>query len=160
MSNAYQQLLATLGDVLKTLGTQPLSDEHVHAARKSIKKARAGLRLLREALGEDRYQRENAALRDAGRCLAPLRDATSLREALSAFREQYPARLRGIDFAALSRRYDANLLTKRREMKRSGALRTCQQSCAACGARVIAWKQGMLPANRAARFIDPNPGKS
>ena len=48
MSNAYQQLLATLGDVLKTLGTQPLSDEHVHAARKSIKKARAGLRLLRE----------------------------------------------------------------------------------------------------------------
>src|SRR4051794_29055581 len=56
----------------------PLSDETVHAARKQLKRARASLRLLRGAIGEDEYARENTRLRDAARPLARVRDAKVL----------------------------------------------------------------------------------
>jgi CHAD domain-containing protein len=59
-------------------GDQPLGDEAVHDARKRIKKARASLRLLRNALGDRIYDDENAALRDAGRPLTEVRDARVL----------------------------------------------------------------------------------
>jgi CHAD domain-containing protein len=51
------------------------SDDAVHALRKDVKRARAALRLLRDAIGEDAYSRENIALRDLSRPLAPVRDA-------------------------------------------------------------------------------------
>jgi len=47
----------------------------VHEARKHFKRFRAGLRLLRPAIGENAYQRENAAMRDTARLLAGARDA-------------------------------------------------------------------------------------
>jgi CYTH domain-containing protein/CHAD domain-containing protein len=49
--------------------------EAIHGARKDLKKARAGLRLIRDELGEDTFKRENRALRDAGRMLSASRDA-------------------------------------------------------------------------------------
>lgn len=52
------------------------SDDAVHALRKDLKRARAALRLLREAIGKAAYSRENAALRDVARPLAPVRDAS------------------------------------------------------------------------------------
>jgi CHAD domain-containing protein len=48
--------------------------EAIHGARKDLKKARAALRLVREALDED-FKRENRALRDAARTLSASRDA-------------------------------------------------------------------------------------
>src|SRR5438309_290620 len=51
------------------------SDEGVHEARKCIKRLRGLLRLFRRALPEGTYDRENDALRTAGRRLASLRDA-------------------------------------------------------------------------------------
>jgi CYTH domain-containing protein/CHAD domain-containing protein len=48
--------------------------EAIHGARKDLKKARAALRLVREALGAD-FKRENRALRDAARTLSASRDA-------------------------------------------------------------------------------------
>ena len=48
--------------------------EAIHGARKDLKKARAGLRLIRDELGEQ-YKWENRALRDAGRLLSASRDA-------------------------------------------------------------------------------------
>ncbi|HEV7822687.1 MAG TPA: CHAD domain-containing protein [Burkholderiales bacterium] len=53
-------------------------DETVHTARKELKGARAGLRLLRGVAGEDRYVYENARLRDAARPLSRVRDAKVL----------------------------------------------------------------------------------
>ena len=50
-------------------------DETVHEVRKSLKRLRALLRLVRHALGPEEYRRENAALRDAARPLAEVRDA-------------------------------------------------------------------------------------
>jgi CYTH domain-containing protein/CHAD domain-containing protein len=49
--------------------------EAIHGARKDLKKARAALRLVRDALGEKTFKRENRALRDAARTLSASRDA-------------------------------------------------------------------------------------
>jgi CYTH domain-containing protein/CHAD domain-containing protein len=49
--------------------------EAIHGARKDLKKARAALRLVREAIGEKTFKRENRALRDAARTLSASRDA-------------------------------------------------------------------------------------
>lgn len=59
-------------------GRSPLAAESVHRVRKDLKRARARLRLLRDAVGKRAYARENASLRDAARPLAPLRDADVL----------------------------------------------------------------------------------
>src|SRR5262245_41791210 len=53
-------------------------DEVVHEARKSLKKVRAALRLVRPVIGEKAYRRENTCFRDAGRPLTEVRDARIL----------------------------------------------------------------------------------
>ncbi|MFP5304642.1 MAG: CHAD domain-containing protein [Gammaproteobacteria bacterium] len=61
------------------------SAEDIHQTRKSLKRLRAWLRLLRPQLGE-RYAVLNALLRDAGRKLAGRRDADVARETLRSLR--------------------------------------------------------------------------
>lgn len=61
-----------------TLGAASLDDESIHAVRQALKRGRAALRLLRDAIAEPRYARENARLRDAAHPLARLRDAAVL----------------------------------------------------------------------------------
>lgn len=51
----------------------------VHGARVACKKARAALKLVRDAK-PNRYARENTALRDAARLLSPLRDPDAIME--------------------------------------------------------------------------------
>jgi CHAD domain-containing protein len=58
--------------------------EAVHATRKDLKRLRAGLRLSRDALGAQTYERENTAYRMAGRRLSGARDAHVLTETLDA----------------------------------------------------------------------------
>src|SRR5690349_18209809 len=52
-------------------------DRHraVHEARKSIKKIRACLRLVKREFGRARFRQENRRLRNAGQKLGPLRDS-------------------------------------------------------------------------------------
>src|SRR5262245_33533369 len=57
----------------KTLRQPSLDDDPVHGARKDLKRARSGLRLLRP-LDEAGYQRENMRLRNAARRLSAVRD--------------------------------------------------------------------------------------
>jgi CHAD domain-containing protein len=54
-------------------------EEAIHEARKSIKKIRAILRLVRPQLGRI-YRQENQTLRDAGRRLSQIRDAAAMVE--------------------------------------------------------------------------------
>lgn len=49
--------------------------EAIHDVRKRLKKIRALLRLIRDEIGDDVYQRENACFRDIGRRLSDVRDA-------------------------------------------------------------------------------------
>ncbi len=65
--------LAELDKALARLHAAPVSESDIHDARKSCKKVRACLRLLRPELGE-RYATVNALLRDGARGLSARRD--------------------------------------------------------------------------------------
>jgi CHAD domain-containing protein len=58
------------------------SDAAIHAARQSIKRARATLRLLRTSIGDQAYRCANIALRDAASPLRGVRDAKALLDTL------------------------------------------------------------------------------
>src|SRR5258706_13520096 len=70
--------------LLLARSAQPLTDESVHRIRKDLKRARAALRLLRDAVTERAYAKENFLLRDAARPLAAARDATIVLQQLDA----------------------------------------------------------------------------
>ena len=57
-----------------------LDDDSIHAVRQALRRARAALRLLRDAVTDTDYRRENRALRDAARPLAPARDLAVMLE--------------------------------------------------------------------------------
>jgi CHAD domain-containing protein len=61
----------------------------VHGTRKSIKRVRAALRLSRDAIGEEVYDRENAGLREIAGRLSGARDAQVLIETLDALQERF-----------------------------------------------------------------------
>ena len=64
--------------------TPQTRDDEVHEARKRCKRLRALLRLVRDHLGTDLYRRENVAIRDASRLVAPVRDTLVLVVTLDA----------------------------------------------------------------------------
>lgn len=63
-------------------------DHAVHDARKSVKKTRSALRLVRGVLGRT-YAAENDALRDVGRKLSPVRDSQALIEMFDELNDKY-----------------------------------------------------------------------
>ena len=65
----------------------------IHETRKALKRLRALVGLLREELGERRYKREHAILRDAARQLAGARDAEVMVDTLDALLERHPRKL-------------------------------------------------------------------
>jgi CHAD domain-containing protein len=56
----------------------------VHEARKAFKRQRALLRLVRDEIGKDVYQRENSTYRELGGALAGVRDAAVIAQTLDA----------------------------------------------------------------------------
>jgi CHAD domain-containing protein len=80
-----------LGQALDSLNDANLErDEAIHDVRKRCKKVRAVLRLVRDEIGEDVFDRENSALRDAARELSDLRDSTVRLQTLADLHERYP----------------------------------------------------------------------
>jgi CHAD domain-containing protein len=77
-------------------------DEAVHEARKSIKKIRGLLRLVRPELGRA-FGEENKRFRDIGRQLSQIRDATALLEIFEDVLRERKQALDGNRFAALRR---------------------------------------------------------
>ena len=63
-------------------------DDAIHEARKSVKKIRAVLRLVRPELG-GMYREENARFRDIGQKLSALRDAGAMVETFNGLRKRY-----------------------------------------------------------------------
>ncbi len=104
---ATRELRAAIGSALEHL-RRPHSGDSVHEARKALKKARAALRLLRDGLDDAAYRAQNAALRDAGRKLSPLRDPKSALAALDALCERYPGKLTGLGVEKLKGALDEN----------------------------------------------------
>jgi len=103
---------------LKTLERKTTTDRSVHAARKELKKARASLRLLRDALGDSTYKKENAALRDAARPLSEVRDGRVLLDALNSVVKHW-----GAPASALPLKKFQTVLDHRRVQLRDKALK-------------------------------------
>ena len=118
-----QLMLRELYSVARDLRKRnALDGDIVHAARKTLKRARASLRLLREFFGQPFYIRENAQLRDAARPLGRLRDAQVLREKLEGLLEnEKDAKRRGL---LLSQRQalNAGWHKLRKEAERGGTM--------------------------------------
>src|SRR5262249_11482283 len=66
-----------------------VSDEDVHRARRSLKKARAALRLMRPGITDAQYRGLNATLRDAARPLSQVRDSKVLLDTLRGLEHRY-----------------------------------------------------------------------
>ena len=65
----------------------------VHETRKNLKRLRTTVRLVRDAVGERSYERDNLVFRTAGRRLSAGRDAQVLLETLDDLAERYPDEL-------------------------------------------------------------------
>lgn len=76
-----KEQLADAGQQLRGEGREK-REEAIHEARKDFKKLRAVIRIVRPRLGEDVFQTENAAYREAGQLLAPMRDSYARIEAI------------------------------------------------------------------------------
>jgi CHAD domain-containing protein len=68
-------------------GNEPA--DAIHEARKDMKKIRSALRLVRDAIGDDAWRRENDHFRDVARKLSAHRDAEILVESLDGLRERF-----------------------------------------------------------------------
>ncbi|UII25024.1 CHAD domain-containing protein [Fulvivirga maritima] len=65
----------------------------IHSSRKSFKKIRAILRLIREKTGKQEYKKQNTLYRDLGRQVSDLRDSTSIIEVLQELRTKHAKEL-------------------------------------------------------------------
>jgi len=88
-------------------------DEAIHEARKSLKKTRAILRMVRDEL-DDVYARENRRLRDTGQRLSGFRDAGVIIETFDGLRQKYAGDLKGNSLGGIRLR----LLASKRENER------------------------------------------
>ena len=127
----------------RALASPELSDTAVHDARKDLKRSRTALRLLRPALAEPIYRRENALLRDAAHALNAARDAKVLTQTLQSLRRTHRALRRDSKVAELLRTLQADQASLRRRLReqpahmartRSGLVQLCD--------RVMQWRVG------------------
>jgi CHAD domain-containing protein len=133
-----REQLAGAADQLERADVDPV--DAVHEARKSLKKTRALLRLVRPALGRKAYRRENAALRDVGLMLSGARDADVLVETTAKLAERSAGRLPADTFAQL---HDA-LAAEAAAARGDGAvdLGAALDALRAAEERVAAWPLG------------------
>jgi len=96
---AAEELDDAISQLREELDDDPV--KAIHSARKALKKERALLRLVREAVYPDVYDQESQVFRDAGRRLSGTRDAQVALETLDKLREQYAGRLSASTFDAL-----------------------------------------------------------
>jgi len=116
--NLRKIVRAQLDDALEELtGARKGSrDEAVHEVRKSFKKVRAVLRLVRPEIGEKTYREENTCFRDAARPLTEVRDAKILIETLDKLTEHFREHIAGRSFGEVRKALQANLRAVRRRV--------------------------------------------
>lgn len=90
-------------DASDALRSKRITDTGIHDARKQLKKARSALRLLRNAIGDVAYRRDNIALRDAARPLGLARDSRVLISALDDLVERYTPATRSLQLEKFKR---------------------------------------------------------
>jgi CHAD domain-containing protein len=133
-------VLARVDNALAELGgeTESTPAEAIHEARKDMKKIRSAIRLVRDALGDDLYRRENHHYRDIGRELSGLRDAEVLVETLEGLAERFgPAQ--DERYAGLRERFQQELQERREDGSREREMASAEAALIAGRGRVEAW---------------------
>jgi len=130
-----------MAKALDALRGRTLSDDDVHAARKELKKARATLRLVRDALGRAVYERENAALRDAARPLSRVRDGKVMLDTLEKVMKRFGAPARAVPTEGLERVLRREQKGIRREILKS-SLSVQRESLQKVHERAARWPVG------------------
>jgi len=105
---------------LALLRTSPFTEKAAHECRKAIRKSRAILRLMRNAVGETACSRENEALRDAARQLSAVRDSAVRLETLARLAKRGPAgasRARMLELRRAAREEHQRLTASLRQSK-------------------------------------------
>jgi CHAD domain-containing protein len=114
----------------------------VHEARKALKRVRALLRLVRDELGEQAYERESTVVRDTGARLSRARDAAVLLSTLDGLLERHPRKLgrrpgvQRLRMRLLIEQDGAAALALADGARRGGAISELQQ----LRARVASWE--------------------
>lgn len=111
-----QQIAAALAEL-------DASNPNVHGARKQLKRARATLRLLQPAIGDDRYRGENAVARDAARPLSRARDDEALKEALQELLDHFGQDAPGVHLGHNSHKVSGAQIAKIRAALESSSTR-------------------------------------
>jgi CHAD domain-containing protein len=113
-------------------------DDAIHEARKSMKKIRGVLRLVRPELG-DFYRQENTFFRDVGRTLSEFRDAGAMIETFDALRDKYRGELGRSRLASIRR----GLLARKEQSGKQGGIEKARNRMAAAlrrrAKRVATW---------------------
>jgi CHAD domain-containing protein len=113
-------------------------DEAIHEARKSVKKIRGALRLVRPELGEI-YRLENTHFRDIARQLSQFRDAGAIIETFDALRRKYRGELDGRTLASMRRRLMARKAQAEKRANIGEVLAAMAATLRESAARVKAW---------------------
>jgi len=112
----------------------------VHSTRKSIKRVRAAVRLSRDAIGDDAYQRENTHMRMVAARLSGARDARVMVETLAALEERFEDELPPFATAQLRARLEDDHERAVAAMAEDGDVaETTAQALAEARARTAQW---------------------
>ncbi len=108
-----QGILMALEEISSSMDLYNLPIEEpertVHQSRKSIKRIRAILKLIRDETGYSFYFRENRFFRDLSRKMSPARDFTVLLETLNHVEKKYSGKLDESEFRLLRKHLHAGM---------------------------------------------------
>ena len=134
---AREELSSAAGGLSQA--TARTRDEAIHEARKSVKKVRAILRLMRGELGGT-YRIENRRLRDVGRRLSIYRDGTVMIETLDQLGSRHKDERSARALAAIRRSLVENKRRQRRGPRMTNAMRRAGEALLAASARIDRWR--------------------
>src|SRR5262245_34278033 len=129
-----------IDDALDLVKKGPADPETaVHELRKHFKRIRAVLRLVRDELGQEVFEREDGAHRDLGHRLASARDASIRASSLDRLREAYEKDYPGDGVAPVKKRLAARRGAALRPLRRKPAFAPIGRELTALRRRIPAW---------------------
>lgn len=139
-ATVHDELLRHIETAARSIRGRAPTDAQIHRARKHLKRARANLRLVRDAVGKAAYTRENAALRDAARPLSGVRDAAVLCETADKMIRAAHRGARRRFLLNVRRALDKARLEARAELRMMNAVKESSACLDAAMTRIRKWK--------------------
>jgi len=124
-------------ELFEKKGSDP--EETVHELRKHFKKIRAVARLVRDELGAEAYERDNASVRELGQRLASVRDSTVRVSALERLRSTYEKEFPAEETSPIQKRLASRHHAALGRLRRGTTLATIGRELEALRRRVRAW---------------------